>query len=81
MNSFCSCNGHGNQNNCPFKPNKQDRVCECMIGSCGDNCDRCCDAYNQFPWKPGTKGPFIADKSAACEGTEKLLLNMKMLIK
>lgn len=67
VSSYCHCNGQADGIDCPYNYRLGDRQCVCQEGACGINCESCCPAYNQYPYKAGTKGPFAADKDAACE--------------
>ena len=67
VEAYCHCNGHADGINCPYNVTIKDRVCVCQEGTCGVQCGYCCQAYNQYPFKSGSRGPFATDKDAACE--------------
>jgi len=65
LDAYCPCNGHGIS--CKYNDTVKDNQCVCQPGTCGDACDKCCHPFNQFPWKPGSKGPMVVDEAAACQ--------------
>ena len=67
VDAYCLCNGQGNGLECRYNDTLGDNVCQCQVGACGIDCGTCCPAYNQYPWKPGNKGPLVADPDAACQ--------------
>ena len=67
VDAYCLCNGQGNGLECSYNETLGDNVCKCQDGACGIDCGTCCPAYNQYPWKPGNKGPLVADPDAACQ--------------
>ncbi|XP_028399262.1 laminin subunit gamma-1-like [Dendronephthya gigantea] len=67
VEAYCHCHGHADGINCPYNETIKDRVCVCQEGTCGVQCGYCCPAYNQYPFKSGSLGPFATDKDAACE--------------
>lgn len=67
ISAYCECNGHADGINCPYDNSIGDRKCLCQEGTCGINCEACCPAYNQYPYKKGAKGPFNQDENAACQ--------------
>ena len=60
----CFCNGHASV--CNINATSGERSCSCQNNVCGVICDRCCPAYNQYPWKQGNGAPFEVDSAAAC---------------
>ncbi|XP_065059492.1 laminin subunit alpha-1-like [Rhopilema esculentum] len=52
----CFCNGHAS--GCTINSTTGARSCQCRNNACGPLCDRCCPAFNQYPWKQGTGAPF-----------------------
>ncbi|XP_065059495.1 laminin subunit alpha-like [Rhopilema esculentum] len=60
----CFCNGHAS--GCTINSTTGARSCQCRNNACGPLCDRCCPAFNQYPWKQGTGAPFEVDTRAAC---------------
>lgn len=68
VDAYCLCNGQGDGSECFYNATLGDNQCKCQQGACGIDCGICCPAYNQYPWKPGNKGPLFADKDAACQG-------------
>lgn len=67
VDAFCLCNGQGNGADCFYNETLGDNQCVCQEGACGIDCGTCCPAFNQYPWKPGNRGPLVADPNAACE--------------
>ena len=67
VEAYCVCNGQGDGLKCKFNDTLGENECVCQEGACGIDCGRCCPAYNQYPWKPGSKGPLVADENAACQ--------------
>ena len=64
----CDCNGHGDGVTCPMnKDGGGRRECECNDNTCGPRCDKCCPAYNQYPWKRGQLSSWRSDNSTQCE--------------
>ncbi|XP_068083310.1 laminin subunit alpha-1 [Anabrus simplex] len=59
----CVCFGHAS--NCPQSGDSQHPRCECQHNTCGNNCDRCCPLFNQYPWRAGTP-----QDGAQCEPCE-----------
>ena len=62
----CDCNGHGNGLSCPLNVLTGNRKCECLDNTCGDRCEKCCPAYNQYPWLKGSRTSWISDNTTAC---------------
>lgn len=67
VDAYCLCNGQGNGLQCVYNATLGDNQCTCQEGACGLDCGTCCPAYNQYPWRPGNKGPLVADPDARCQ--------------
>uniref|UniRef100_A0A7M5V486 Uncharacterized protein n=1 Tax=Clytia hemisphaerica TaxID=252671 RepID=A0A7M5V486_9CNID len=67
MIARCDCNGHGDGLSCPLNKITGNRKCDCLDNTCGDRCERCCPAFNQYPWRKGSRTSWISDNTTACE--------------
>lgn len=77
MIARCDCNGHGDGLSCPLNKQSGSRKCDCLDNTCGDRCEKCCPAYNQYPWKKGSRTSWISDSTTACESMVVFLLIKK----
>ncbi|GAB6030676.1 hypothetical protein CHUAL_007531 [Chamberlinius hualienensis] len=48
----CMCFGHAQD--CRSDQSTRRQKCYCVHNTCGDSCEKCCDLYNQKPWRLGT---------------------------
>ncbi|KPM02403.1 paramyosin-like protein 1, partial [Sarcoptes scabiei] len=64
----CVCNGHASQcdQNSPADPLKLS--CACQHHTCGWQCEKCCNGYQQYEWRRATvDDPFVCEK-CNCHG-------------
>ncbi|XP_065671411.1 laminin subunit alpha-1 isoform X3 [Hydra vulgaris] len=65
--SRCDCNGHGDGLSCPVDSVTGLRTCICSDNTCGANCEKCCPAFNQYPWERGTQSAWSSDNTTSCQ--------------
>lgn len=69
LRAKCNCNGYADGFDCSLNSVNNLRECKCKGNTCGVYCQRCCSAFNQYPWQQGTGPPWVWNGTATCEGT------------
>ncbi|CAD5221244.1 unnamed protein product [Bursaphelenchus xylophilus] len=61
MGGKCICNGHASACSELDPSRSQTLICQCEHNTCGDNCDKCCEGFQQKKWEPSAETEFVCE--------------------